>query len=76
MWLSAAISPRITALADALATHVPDALSAFWTEVDREGTPLVEPIPDDPESVIVTFLWRAVEPVTTTVAPRFGDRLS
>jgi enterochelin esterase family protein len=34
------------------------ALAAFWQEVARHGTPLIEPAPDYPHQVVVTFLWR------------------
>jgi enterochelin esterase family protein len=45
-------SPRVAALR-------PEALDAFWDDVEREGTPLVEPAPGAPAHRIVTFLWRA-----------------
>jgi len=52
-------SPRLRALAGALEASDPTALAAFWQEVDRTHTPLIEPIPDHPQDVLFTFLWRA-----------------
>lgn len=49
-------SPRIAALRQKAAAGEWAALSRFWSEVDKQGTPLVEPI--DRENVLVTFLWR------------------
>jgi enterochelin esterase family protein len=51
-------SPRLQALTD-------DGLEAFWAEVARSGSPLVEPIPADDSHVLLTFLWRATSPVRT-----------
>jgi len=33
---------------------------AFWKEIAATGTPLVEPVENDPKHQLVTFLWRAV----------------
>lgn len=30
----------------------------FWAGVERDGTPLIEPLDDDPDHRAVTFLWR------------------
>lgn len=49
-------SPRIAALREKAAAGEWAALSRFWSEVDKQGTPLVESI--NKESVLVTFLWR------------------
>ncbi len=34
------------------------ALDDFWREIQRQGTPLLEPAADDDKSVLVTFPWR------------------
>jgi enterochelin esterase-like enzyme len=60
-------SPRLVALSQALARSVPDALTAFWTEMRELGTPLVEPLLDAPEQALVTFLWRSTTPTSTVV---------
>jgi enterochelin esterase family protein len=51
-------SPRVAALTRELESGNTDALGAFWRAVEREGTPLVEPIPGDDTAYLVTFLWR------------------
>lgn len=51
-------SPRIEAFKAALAQGDPNAIPSFWDEVARHGTPLVEPLENDPEHRVVTFLWR------------------
>ncbi|MFJ3953904.1 enterochelin esterase domain-containing protein [Streptomyces libani] len=56
------VSPRLTRLTHRLEQTGPaehSALTAeFWTRVEREGTPLIEPLDDDPDHRAVTFLWR------------------
>ncbi|SHF91936.1 enterochelin esterase [Streptoalloteichus hindustanus] len=62
-------SPRIAELAER-----PGDLAAFWAEVERRGTPLLEPADDG--SRVVTFVWRGT-PGTTDVlllANRLTDR--
>ncbi len=49
-------SPRLVALERALASGDGTSLDAFWRAVARDGTPLIEPIPDDPDQALVTFL--------------------
>jgi enterochelin esterase-like enzyme len=58
------LSPRLQALSEELALGNPAALAAFWSEVVAQGTPLIEPLEDDPTQVLVTFLWRAPDPAT------------
>jgi hypothetical protein len=50
-------SPRSLALAHQLADDWP-ALGRFWSEIEQVGTPLIDPIPGDDGSVLVTFVWR------------------
>jgi enterochelin esterase-like enzyme len=52
------ISPWLVALRHELENGNMSALDTFWGEVAEQGTPLVEPIVDEPEWVFVTFLWR------------------
>lgn len=52
-------SPRVQALEKAFLAGGPSVLDTFWNQVKREGTPLVEPLPEDPGHLLVTFLWRA-----------------
>jgi enterochelin esterase family protein len=50
--------PRIAALRERLGAGDKGALEEFWRDVGRTGTPLIEAAKDDPNQVIVTFLWR------------------
>ena len=51
-------SPQIAELARKLRLGEKRALEQFWTSVQRQGTPLVEPIDSDKDHYLVTFLWR------------------
>jgi enterochelin esterase-like enzyme len=51
-------SPRIRSLEKEIAAGHRDALDRFWKTVLAEGTPLGETMPDDPDHVLATFLWR------------------
>ena len=51
-------SPRIAALAHALERGDLDAQEAFWKTVQGGHTPLIEPAPDSPGEMLVTFVWR------------------
>ncbi len=55
-------SPQLAALAQQVAAGDRAALDAFWRRVEESGTPLVEPIPDDPASALVTLLYRSSGP--------------
>lgn len=59
-------SPLLQRLDADLATD-PGALAAFWADVEAAGAPLVEPVPDAPGVVWVTFLWRETAPVENVV---------
>src|SRR5260370_39399051 len=52
-------SPRITALEKLLKAGDRSALESFWQRAAQEGTPMIEPAPDEPRHVLATFLWRA-----------------
>ena len=39
------------------------ALAAFWQEINMHGAPLVETIQGDDQHALLTFLWRAEQPV-------------
>lgn len=52
-------SPRLVALQTALLAGDTDALGRFWVQVQSEGAPLLESVPDDDRHLLVTFLWRA-----------------
>jgi enterochelin esterase-like enzyme len=66
-------SHRLVALQSELEAGDASALDRFWRDVEISGTPLVEPIDGDDTHVLVTFLWRATEPVrTVAVLSSFG----
>lgn len=46
-------SPRLKQLTDAAS------VAKFWTEIEKTGGPLIEPLPDDSRNMLVTFVWRA-----------------
>ncbi len=56
-------SPRLRILNEALGRGEASALASFWHEMSERGTPLIEPIEGDEANCLVTFLWRASEPV-------------
>lgn len=56
-------SPRIAQLERALRSGDKRSLQRFWTEVQEQGSPLIEPIPSDADHYLVTFLWRARAPL-------------
>ncbi len=53
------VSDRLAVLKDGLDRGSTTALDAFWAQVEGEGSPLIEPLPD--AGSLVTFLWRADE---------------
>ena len=56
-WRERYSSPRV----EALRTHIASGLAdteAFWREVSRQGTPLVERSRKGDKHQLVTFLWR------------------
>lgn len=53
-----AISPRIARLRADFAMSGASAVEAFWIELAVSGAPLVEPIPNDSEHSLVTFVWQ------------------
>jgi enterochelin esterase family protein len=50
-------SPQIAALEKGLKQGNREALATFWERVKQQGSPLVEPIEDDPKHMLVTVLW-------------------
>jgi len=59
-------SPKLAALAAAIPGDS-GAVARFWREAAGTGTPLVEPIGEDRENVLVTFLYRGGEDVKNVV---------
>src|SRR5689334_25037462 len=53
-------SPRIAAVARAIAHGDRGPLADFWARVTRDGAPLIEPdLAGDPKRRLVTFVYRA-----------------
>lgn len=63
----AVISPRIDELRAAAARGDGGAVAAFWRRLEAEGTPIVEPVAGDAGRRLVTFVYRAAEPVENVV---------
>lgn len=59
-------SPKIVALA-AQAAEDGGAVVRFWREIAETGTPLIEPVKEDREYVLVTFLYHGNEEVRNVV---------
>jgi enterochelin esterase-like enzyme len=51
-------SLRINALRAAVEAGKPGSIDSFWKEVEKEGAPIIEPLPGDDKNMLVTFLWR------------------
>jgi enterochelin esterase-like enzyme len=64
-------SPRLSSLLAALNDKVPTALAAFWEEVEKVHTPLVEEVPNQPHDALYTFLIRA-DPADDVLNVRLG----
>jgi hypothetical protein len=52
-------SPRLASLRKELEAGNSSAVASFWQEVEKQGTPLIEPLKDNTTDNLVTFLWRA-----------------
>ena len=57
-------SPRIERLRRALKHGDRNAVIDFWSELRAQGAPLLEPLAEDPQHLLVTFLYRGA--ATTT----------
>jgi len=69
-------SPRLRQLKTQVAGGDRSAIRRFWEAMATEHTPLLDTIPNEPEKVLVTFLWRAGPGTTAvTVAGRQMTRL-
>jgi hypothetical protein len=68
----ASTSPRLAALQRSIAGGDRAALAAFWDEVARAGTPLIEPVAGDADHCLVTFLWRATGAAAVTLQSPAG----
>ena len=60
-------SPRLTALLKDVRAIKNQVLENFWRDISKQGTPLVESIPGEPDHVLLTFLWRGDEQTKNVV---------
>jgi enterochelin esterase-like enzyme len=51
-------SPRIKDLRSSIESGKQGTLDAFWREIQKRGSPIIEPLPGDPNNMLVTFLWK------------------
>jgi enterochelin esterase-like enzyme len=56
--VDASASPRISRLRADIDAGRSARVSQFWDEIQLQRSPLVEPVPGDRHSSLVTFLWR------------------
>jgi enterochelin esterase-like enzyme len=61
------LSPRVSELYRRIEAGEPGAADAFWHRLAREGTPLLEELETDRESLLLTLVWRAEGPVRNVV---------
>jgi enterochelin esterase-like enzyme len=67
-------SPRLAALEQDLKAGA--SAAGFWREVEKTGTPLIEPLPGRDHEVRVTFVWEAAGPaedVNVSVVGPFNE---
>jgi enterochelin esterase-like enzyme len=67
-------SPRLQTLEASLRAGEVGALDAFWNEVDKRHSPLIEDIPSNPHDELFTFIWRA-QPDETALNVMFNGWL-
>lgn len=60
-------SPRLKALAASITEGDEGTVSRFWTKVEAEGTPLIEPIEGQSDYVWLTFVYRGDAETTSVV---------
>lgn len=65
-------SPRLQALAAAIAAGDARAEPAFWTRLGREGTPLIETLPGREGRVLATFVVSQRDPGVASAAPQLA----
>ena len=64
-------SPRVDGLRGAVEAGKPGIIDSFWKEVEKEGAPIIEPLPGDDKNMMVTFLWRGNSDTRNVFVARF-----
>lgn len=60
-------SPQLAALDRELEIGNAEALAQFWREIVLQGSPLIEPVEENAQERLVTFLWHDPEGITKNV---------
>jgi hypothetical protein len=63
-------SRAILQLREALRTARANAVEEFWRQMAKDGAPIVEPIPGNDESFLVTFVWKGNETTKNVMLAR------
>lgn len=61
------LSPLISKFRDEIKNNKEEAVSNFWKEVERRGTPIIEEIDGDDKFNVITFLAREEEEVSNII---------
>lgn len=64
-------SPQIKALRSSVEAGKQGSIDAFWAEIKKNGTPLMEPLAGDDKNMLVTFLWRGASETHNVFVLRF-----
>jgi enterochelin esterase-like enzyme len=51
-------SPRVAALRSAIQSGQRERVPAFWDDINKTNTPLIERLPNDEKNMLVTFFWK------------------
>jgi len=69
-------SPRLVALKNAIAAGHRAALENFWQDITKQGAPLIEPLKDDAQHRLVTFLWRDQKDTRVIISNDFAKSVN
>jgi enterochelin esterase family protein len=70
---TALLSPRLQALQKDIDSGSAAAVEKFWQEIQKQGTPLIEPTPDKKNFSYVTFLWRGTNDTKNVLVNLFNQ---
>ena len=69
-WQPAEGSPRMKALRASVERGERKSIDAFWEEVKKQGSPIIEPLPGENKNMLVTFLWRGTQETQNVIVLR------